>query len=75
LLFENEYVRVLDTRVLPGRVVPLDTQQWPSLLSSFAGASFIRCAGEAAVAAIVGRSLQSPQQVRYGQPRFHHTHI
>ena len=32
LLFENEFVRVLDTRVPPGETVPLHTHHWPSAL-------------------------------------------
>jgi hypothetical protein len=32
LLFENEFVRVLDTRVLPGETVPPHTHRWPSSL-------------------------------------------
>jgi hypothetical protein len=31
LLFENESVRVLDTRVLPGETVPLHTHCWPAV--------------------------------------------
>jgi hypothetical protein len=30
-LFENESVRVLDTRVLPGETVPLHTHCWPAV--------------------------------------------
>lgn len=32
LLFENEHVRVLDTRIAPGDTVPLHTHCWPSTL-------------------------------------------
>jgi hypothetical protein len=31
LLFENERVRVLETIVLPGEIVPLHTHQWPAV--------------------------------------------
>jgi len=39
LLFENERVRVLDTRIPPGRTVPIHTHRWPSIY-------YIRSAGE-----------------------------
>ena len=31
LLFENERVRVLDTRVQPGDTVPLHVHPWPAI--------------------------------------------
>jgi hypothetical protein len=42
LLFENEFVRVLDTRVPPGQTVPLHTHQWPSALYILSWSDFIR---------------------------------
>jgi hypothetical protein len=42
LLFENEFVRVLDTRVPPGQTVPLHTHQWPSALYIRSWSDFIR---------------------------------
>jgi hypothetical protein len=32
LLFENEFLRVLDTRVAPGGTVPAHTHRWPGAL-------------------------------------------
>jgi len=32
ILFENEEVRVIRTRVLPGHLVPLHTHRWPCVL-------------------------------------------
>jgi hypothetical protein len=32
ILFENEAVRVVQTRVLPGHLVPLHTHRWPCVL-------------------------------------------
>lgn len=37
LLFENDMVRVLDTRVMRGQTVPLHTHRWPSVLYSSVG--------------------------------------
>jgi hypothetical protein len=31
LLFENEHVRVLHTRILPGQTVPVHTHRWPHI--------------------------------------------
>ena len=42
LLFENEFVRVLDTRVPPGQTVPLHTHRWPSALYIRNWSDFVR---------------------------------
>jgi hypothetical protein len=42
LLFENEFVRVLDTLVPPGQTVPLHTHRWPSALYILNWSDFIR---------------------------------
>jgi hypothetical protein len=42
LLFENELVRVLDTRVPPGQTVPLHTHRWPSTLYILSWSDFVR---------------------------------
>jgi quercetin dioxygenase-like cupin family protein len=42
LLFENEAVRVLDTRVAPGDTVPLHTHCWPSALYIMSWSDFVR---------------------------------
>jgi quercetin dioxygenase-like cupin family protein len=42
LLFENEAVRVLDTRVPPGQMVPPHTHRWQAFFTSSAGV--ISCA-------------------------------
>jgi hypothetical protein len=42
LLFENEFVRVLDTRVPPGETVPLHTHRWPSALYIRSWSDFLR---------------------------------
>jgi hypothetical protein len=42
LLFENEFVRILDTRVPPGQTVPLHTHRWPSALYIRSWSDFIR---------------------------------
>lgn len=42
LLFENDAVRVLDTRVAPGETVPLHTHRWPSALYIVTWSDFVR---------------------------------
>lgn len=32
LLLENEQMRVVETRIAPGRIVPLHTHRWPGVL-------------------------------------------
>lgn len=49
LLFENEAVRVLDTRVPPGQTVSLHTHRWPSVFYILSWSDFVRRDGEAAI--------------------------
>jgi hypothetical protein len=42
VLFENESVRVLETRILPGQIVPVHTHRWPSVLVIVAWSDFVR---------------------------------
>jgi hypothetical protein len=49
LLLENERVRVLDTRVLPGQIVPLHNHRWPSTLYIVSWSDFVRRDADSAV--------------------------
>ena len=42
LLFENEFVRVLDTRIPPGDRTPLHTHRWPGVLHVRSWSAFLR---------------------------------
>jgi hypothetical protein len=42
LLFENEQVRVLQTRIPPGETAPVHTHRWPCVLFVRAWSDFIR---------------------------------
>jgi hypothetical protein len=42
LLFENESVRVLDTRINPGETTPLHVHCWPAALYILSWSDFIR---------------------------------
>lgn len=42
VLFENERVRVVQTRILPGDATPVHTHRWPSVLFVFARSDLVR---------------------------------
>lgn len=42
LIFENERVRMLDTRIPPGDIVPVHTHRWPAVYYSLRYSPFIR---------------------------------
>lgn len=42
LLLENDLVRVLDTRITPGEVVPLHTHRWPAVYYVLSPGDFVR---------------------------------
>jgi mannose-6-phosphate isomerase-like protein (cupin superfamily) len=42
VIFENEQVRVLDTRIGPGETVPVHTHQWPSVVYTLETSDFVR---------------------------------
>lgn len=42
LLFENDYVRVIDTRVEPGHTIPLHTHPWPCTFVILEPSDFVR---------------------------------
>jgi mannose-6-phosphate isomerase-like protein (cupin superfamily) len=42
LVFENERVRVLDTRIAPGERTPVHTHQWPAVHHVMTWSAFIR---------------------------------
>ncbi len=42
LLFENERVRVVQTRILAGDSTPLHTHRWPSVMFVFASSDLVR---------------------------------
>lgn len=42
LVLENEWVRVLDTRIAPGKRTPIHTHQWPAAHHVISWSAFIR---------------------------------
>jgi hypothetical protein len=63
LLLENDRVRVVETRIAPGDIVPVHTHCWPSVLYVLSWSDFVRCDAAGTVAldsrAIGGGSLPS----------------
>jgi quercetin dioxygenase-like cupin family protein len=49
LLFENEAVRVLDTRIEPGGITPLHCHRWPATLYILRWSNFVRRDGNGAI--------------------------
>lgn len=42
LVFENDRVRVLDTRIAPGETVPVHTHRWPAVHHIHSWSDFVR---------------------------------
>ena len=43
VLFENDRVRVLDTRLSPGDRTPVHAREWPAALYVLSWSDFVRC--------------------------------
>jgi hypothetical protein len=65
LLLENNYVRVLETRIPVGDVVPVHSHRWPSVLYVFSWSDFIRrdATGTVLVDSRLGMESESPPTV------------
>ena len=75
LLLENDFVRVLDTRISPGARTSLHTHCWPSVLHVLSWSAFVR---RDAADAVVLDSRTSPHLFRspgtvWAQPLGPHT--
>ena len=62
LVFENEDLRVLETRIGPGQSVPVHTHRWPSVLYILSTAHFVRRdeAGDVLTDTRAGDALPEP---------------
>jgi hypothetical protein len=61
VLFENDAVRVLDTTVRPGEMVPLHTHRWPSSHYLLSWSDFIRRDSEDSVL-LDSRTISKPSE-------------
>jgi len=59
VLLENDSVRVLDTRLLPGERTPVHTHPWPSVLYVLSWSNFVRHAPDGTVL-VDSRALAQP---------------
>jgi len=65
LLFENDRVRLIQTRILPGQIVPLHTHRWPAVLLMSSWSHFIR---RDASGNVVLDTRQSPEVPELNSP-------
>ena len=75
LLFQNERVRVLDTRIAPGDTVPVHTHRWPSALYVLSWSDFVRRDGHGKVL-VDSRdagAMSEPPKVLFAAPMPPHT--
>jgi hypothetical protein len=70
LLFENEAVRVLDTRIAPGDRTPVHTHRWPSVLFILSWSSIVRrdAAGTVLLDARTTPQPASPPRAMWSPP-------
>jgi hypothetical protein len=69
LLLENERVRVLETRIPPGDLVPVHTHCWPSVLYILGWSDFIRrdAGGTVVADSRVGGGIGLPPSVLWSE--------
>ena len=75
LLFENDRVRVLDTRIAPGDTVPLHTHRWPAVHQIMSWSDFVRRDADGKVT-VDTRGKPAPASlpaVMWGEPLPPHT--
>ena len=75
LLFENAHVRVLDTRIPPGDMVPVHTHCWPATHYVLGISHFVRrdAAGTVLVDTRAGAQLPAPGTTIWGEALGPHT--
>lgn len=68
LLFENSFVRVLDTRIAPGERTPVHTHRWPASHYVRSWSDFVRRDAEGAVMLDTRTSgLRSAPEILWGE--------
>jgi len=73
ILLENDSVRVLDTRIEPGDIVPLHTHRWPSVYHVVSWSDFVRRNGSGQVMADSRISTAPPPAAIWAEPLPPHT--
>jgi hypothetical protein len=73
VLLENAQVRVLDTRIAPGEVVPLHTHRWPSAIYVLGWSDILRRDAEGAVMLDTRVTPMTPSSALWSAPLPPHT--
>jgi len=70
LLYENDRVRVLDTRIRPGDQTPIHTHRWPAAIYVVSWSHFVRCddTGRVLFDSRTVPALQNPPPVLWSVP-------
>lgn len=68
LLFENERVRVLETRIARGDRTPVHTHRWPSVIQTLTWSDFIRRDGNDEIVLDNRASQSKPPAVVWSEP-------
>lgn len=69
ILYENERVRVLDTRLRPGERTPVHAHRWPAALYVLSWSDFIRCdAAGSMLADSRGGTVPAPGEALWIEP-------
>jgi hypothetical protein len=72
VLLENERVRVLDTRIAPGEIVPLHTHRWPAVLHVLSWSDILR-RDETGTVVLDSRGAAAPPSIMWSAPLTAHT--
>jgi hypothetical protein len=76
ILFENEEVRVIRTRALPGHMVPLHTHRWPCVLFILSWSHVLRRNHLGGVTLDTRREIEVPKlNIRSGRNPCRLTHL
>ena len=73
LIFENDRIRVLDTRIPPGDIVPVHTHRWPAVYHAVSPGDFVRRDPEGKVLLDTRITPRKPHQSPLSEPLIPHS--
>lgn len=73
VLLENDRVRVLDTRIEPGEIVPVHTHRWPAAYHVLSWSDFVRRDAEGNVLVDSRMSKAAPPEAIWSEPLAPHS--
>ena len=68
LLFQNDRVRVLETRIAQGDTTAVHTHRWPSVIHTLSGSDFIRRDGNGKILLDTRASQSKPTEFGWSDP-------